>query len=101
MKFSSNPNTKCTKKPQCSISTKPFSDVPSQKYLNPQIRTNKLVNSIFYHPCPSRLASGDTSFHISLNSLGFYISRMFAEFSLPCIFQPVWEKFFKLWCSHS
>ena len=28
-----------------------------QKYLNPQVRTNKLVNSVFYHPCPSRLAS--------------------------------------------
>ena len=29
-----------------------------QKYLNPQVRTNKLVNSVVYHPCPSRLASG-------------------------------------------
>ena len=28
-----------------------------QKYLNPQVRTKKLVNSVFYHPCPSRLAS--------------------------------------------
>ena len=66
MKFSSNPNTKCTKKPQCSISTNPFSDVPSQKYLNPQIRTNKLVNSIFLPPL---------SFKISLR--GYILSYFF------------------------
>ena len=29
-----------------------------QKYLNPQVRTKKLVNSVFYHPYSSRLASG-------------------------------------------
>ena len=58
MEFSSNPNTKCTKKPQCSISTQPFSDASSQKYLNPQVKTNKLVNSIFYHLCSLRLAAG-------------------------------------------
>ena len=29
-----------------------------QKCLNPQVRINKLVNSVFYLPCPSRLASG-------------------------------------------
>ena len=30
-----------------------------QKYLNPQVRTKKLVNNVFYHSCPlrSRLAS--------------------------------------------
>ena len=27
-----------------------------QKYLSPQVRTNKLVNSVVCHPCPSRLA---------------------------------------------
>ena len=46
----------------------PFSDVPSQKYLNPRVRTKKLVNSVFYHR--------DISFHIFLNSLGFYVSKM-------------------------
>ena len=40
MEFSSNPNTK---KPQYSISTHPFFDVPSQEYLNPPVRINKLV----------------------------------------------------------
>ena len=29
-----------------------------QKYLNPQFRTNKLVNTVVYHFCPSILASG-------------------------------------------
>ena len=29
-----------------------------QIYLNPQVGINKLVNSVSYHPCPSRLASG-------------------------------------------
>ena len=28
-----------------------------QKYLNLQVRTRKLGNSVVYHPCPSRLAS--------------------------------------------
>ena len=28
-----------------------------QKYLKPQVRTNNLLNSVVYHPCPSRLAS--------------------------------------------
>ena len=30
----------------------------SQKYLNPKIRTNKLVNNVVYHLSPSRVASG-------------------------------------------
>ena len=33
-----------------------------------------------------------TSFQISLNSLGFYLSRMLVEFFLTCIFQHVWKK---------
>ena len=28
-----------------------------QKYLSPQVRNNKMENSVVYHPCPSRLAS--------------------------------------------
>ena len=35
----------------------PFLIFPlSQKYLNTQVKTNKLVNSVIYHPRPSRLA---------------------------------------------
>ena len=63
----------------------PLSDVSFQEYLNPLVRTNKLVNSLFYHPFPSRLASG----LYSLNSLVFNLSRMLVEFSLTCIFQHV------------
>ena len=38
--------------------THPFSDVLSfQKYLNLQVRINKMVNSVVYYPFPSRLAS--------------------------------------------
>ena len=46
-------------KPQSSISTHPFFLIfpHFQKYLNPQVRTKTLVNSVFYHTCPSRLAS--------------------------------------------
>ena len=35
---------------------------PFQKHLNPQVRTNKMVNNVVYHPCLSRLAS---SIHLS------------------------------------
>ena len=58
MEFSSNPNTKCTENLKSSISKRRFSDLLSQEYLNQQVRTNKLVKSVFYHPSPSRLARG-------------------------------------------
>ena len=43
-----------------------------QKYLNLQC---------FLPALSFKINLRDTSFHISLNSLGFYLSRMFAEFS--------------------
>ena len=55
--FSGNPNTKFIEVPQSSISTQLFLMFSLfQKYLNPQVRTNKIGNSIVYNPCPSRLA---------------------------------------------
>ena len=58
MEFSWNPNTKCTEKPQSSIPHTIFLIFPHfQKHLNPQVRTKKLVNSVFYHSYPSRLAA--------------------------------------------
>ena len=60
-----------------------------QKYLNPLVRTKEVVNSVLYHPCPSRLASGIGP----LNSFGFYLSRMLSELPLTCIFQHVWKNF--------
>ena len=58
MEFFRNPNTKYTEKNQSSISTHLFLMLPLfQKYLNPQVKTNKLANSVVYQPCPSKLAS--------------------------------------------
>ena len=37
-------------------------------------------------PLSFKISLRDTSFHISLNSLGFYLFRMLVEFSLACIF---------------
>ena len=80
MEFSSNPNKKYTEMPQSSISTHPFLMFPL-KISNPQARTNKLANSVFYRPCPSRLVSiRDTYFHIFSKSFGFYLSIMLVEF---------------------
>ena len=86
---------------QSSISTHSFSDVPSQKYLNPEVRNNKLVNGVSLPTLFFKISPTDTSFHISLNSLGVYLSRMLAEFSMTFIFHHVWEKCFNLWCWYS
>ena len=102
MKFPCNPNTRCTEKPQSSISMHPFSDVPSfSKISKPTGQNQKIGKHCFLPPLSFKISLRDTSFYISLNSLGFYLSRMLAEFSLTCIFQHVWGKFFNLWCSHS
>ena len=52
-------------------------------FLDPQVRTNKLVNCL--PPMFFKISLKDTSFHISLNCLGFYLSRMFVQFSLTCV----------------
>ena len=72
---------------QSSISTHLFLMLSLfQKYLNYQVRTNKMVNSIVYHPCPPRLASKIHPFIFFklLRVLSF--SRMLVKFSLTCIF---------------
>ena len=56
-----------------------------QKYLNAQVKTNKLVNIVFLPPLSFKISLKDTSFHISLNSLGFFLSEMLVEFSDFCI----------------
>ena len=70
-----------------------------QKYLNTQVRTKKLVNSVVYHLCPSILASGIHPYFFKLLRV-LSLSRMLVQFSLTCIFHHVWEKIFNLWCSH-
>ena len=92
----------CTEKAQFSNSMHPFSDIPSfSKILNPQVRTWKLVNSVFYHPCPLILASQGYNFLFLFKLLRVLPLRMLVEFSLTYIFQHVWETVFHLWCSHS
>ena len=59
-----------------------------QKYLNPQVRTNKLVNSVVYHPCPLKLASGMHPYFFKLLRV-LSLSRMLVELSLTCIFHHV------------
>ena len=59
-----------------------------QKYLNPQVRNSKLVDSVVYHSCPSRLALGkDPYFFKILRVLS--LSRMLVECSdlyiPPCV----------------
>ena len=70
-----------------------------QKYLNTQVRTNKLVDSVVYHLCPSILASGIHPYFFKLLRV-LSLSRMLVQFSLTCIFHHVWERIFNLWCSH-
>ena len=75
MEFSWNPNTNCTEKPQSSSSTHPFSDVPLfQKHR-------------------------DTSFHISLNSLGFYLSECLLNF-LWLVYSTMCGKKFSIYGVH-
>ena len=85
MEFSWNPNTRCAEKPQSSISTHPFSDAPSCS------KRSKLTG---LQPLSFKISLRDTSFHIFLNPLGFYLSRMLVEFSLTCIFQHVRKKIY-------
>ena len=75
MEFSWNLYIKCTEKPQSSISTHPFLMSPLfQKYLNLHVRTKKLVNSVVYHPCLSRLVSGIHAYSYFFKMPGFYLS---------------------------
>ena len=54
----------------------PFSRPPGKNHY-------KLVNCL--PPMFFKISLKDTSFHISLNCLGFYLSRMFVQFSLTCV----------------
>ena len=75
MEFSWNPNTKCTEKPQSSISTHPFSDVPYfSKISQPPGKNQQIGKQCCLPPLPFKISLMDTSFHISLNFLGFYLS---------------------------
>ena len=64
-----------------------------KKYLNSQVRTNKLVNSFLYHPCPSILALGIHPYFFKLLRV-LSLCRILVEFSVTCIFPQLWEKVF-------
>ena len=64
-----------------------------QKYLNSQVRNNKLVNNVVYHSCPSRLASGKHPYFFKLLRV-LSLSRMLAEFS-DLYSRPSVEKLFQ------
>ena len=76
MEFPWNPNTKW-EKPQSSISMHPFSPAPEQ---NQQISKKCCLPPLFF-----KINLRDTSFHISLNCLGFCLTRMLVKFSLNCV----------------
>ena len=57
-----------------------------------QVRTNKLVNKVVYHPCPSRLASGIYSYFFKLLRV-LSLSRMLTELSLNYIFTMYGKSF--------
>ena len=70
-----------------------------QKYLKLQIRTNKMVNSVVFHSCPSRLASGINPYFFKLLRV-LFISRMFVKFSLTMYVPPCVWKFFPFFGVH-
>ena len=71
----------------------------AQKYLNSQVRTNKLTNCSL--PPWSKIRLNGTSFHVFLNSLGFYLSTDCLLNFLQLLYSTIWGKYFNLWCSHS
>ena len=66
-----------------------------QKYLNPLVRTKKLVNSVFYHPCLSRLASG-----IRFFKLLRVLSLQNACWIFWIVYSNMWGKNFSIYCVH-
>ena len=72
------------------------------KYLNPLVAIKKLVNSVFYHPCPSRLASGIYSYILLYF---FKLLRVFSIQNACWIFSDLYiptcvGKFFSIYAVH-
>ena len=82
--FSWNPNTKCKELPQSSISTHPFSYVPSfSRISKPQGKNQQNGKQCCLPTLSSKISLKDAFFHISLNSLVLYL---FPECSLNFIY---------------
>ena len=71
--FSSNPKTKCTDVPKSFISTHPFSESFS-KISQPPRQNQQNGKQRCLPPLPFKISVKDTSFHITLSSLGLYLS---------------------------
>ena len=70
-------------------------------YLNSQVRINKMVNSLDYNPCPSRLAPRIHPFIFLQTPQGFIsLSRMLVEFSLKLLYSTICGKIFKFYGVH-
>ena len=76
MEFSWNPNTKCTEKPQSSISMCTlFLVLPLfQKYINSQVKIKKIGKECCLPPLSFKISLRNAYIHISLNLLEFYLS---------------------------
>ena len=60
-----------------------------------------MVNSLDYHPCPSRLASRIHPFIFLLTSLGFSsLSRMLVKFSLKLLYSTICGTNFQIYRVH-
>ena len=62
-------------------------------YLNSQVRTNKMVNCLVYHPCPSRLAPRIHPFIFLWTPLS--LSRMLVAFFVKLLYSTTCGKIFK------
>ena len=79
----------------------PFFWFSLSKISEPIGQNQEIWKHCLLSPLSFKISLRVTSFHISLNSLGFYLFRKLAEFFLTCIFQHMWEKCFNLCCLHS
>ena len=95
MEFSCDSNTKFTEKPWSLFQLALFLMFPVfQKCLNPHVRTNKLKAVLFTTFVFLKISLKDTSFHISLNSLGFF------RFSPECLLNFLWVLYFTMCEKH-
>ena len=66
-----------------------------KKYLNPQVRTNNICKQCCLPPLSLKISFRDTSFHISLISLGFYLFPECLLSFLWLVYSTMCGKFFQ------
>ena len=69
-------------------------------YLNSQARINNMVNTLDYHPCPSRLASRIILSYFYKLPRTLSLSRMLVEFSLKPLYSTMCGKNFQIYAVH-